>query len=168
MPQSVHTIAGLIFGPKKLQNMVAIFMIMVFAMVMAYTRDTLKPTRLELETFFATELPDCQITSLIEREYPGNKGNYKLFRTDCSSEYFPILLESGYEDYGRFVEGLIVNKKANSVNLTLTGSNSVIKLKILHPSDEDDRILLMKFFFIFFGSALLIMVFIPNSFWERN
>jgi hypothetical protein len=157
------------FGPKKLQNMAGIFMIMVLGSVMIYIDDMQKPTRLELESLFETELSNCQIASLVERQYSG-KGKYQLFLTDCNSKYYPILLdkESDYQDYDRFKEGLIVNKKANSVNLILTDSNTKLELKIRHPSDEDDRFESIKFAVIFFGIGLLIMVFLPNSFWERN
>ena len=146
-----------------------IFLIMVVGCVMTYTNDTMKRTRLELENFLAAELSNCEITNVVERQYSG-RGNYQLFRTNCSSEYYPILLdmESANENYDRFEEGLIVNKKANSVSLTLTGSTSELELKLRHPSDEDDRFSSMKIVLIFFGIALIIMVFIPNSFWERK
>lgn len=148
--------------------MAGVLMIMVFGLFFSFIDDKLKRTRLALETFFETELTDCQITNLIEGKYPG-KGYYGLFKTDCSNEYFPILLDekSDFEDYDRFKEGVIVNKKAKSVNLTLTGTDYTLELKIRHPSDEDDRFFSMKFVFIFFGIALLIMAFIPNSFYER-
>lgn len=157
------------FGTKKLMIMTAIFMVMVIGSVMTYTNDTLKRTRLELDTLYKAELTNCQITSLVERQYSG-RGNYQLFQTDCYRQFYPILLDknSKYEDYDLFKEGLIVNKKANSVNLILTGSNSKFELKIRHPSDEDDRFDSMKFVLIFFGIVLVIMVFIPNSFWERK
>ncbi|MEQ9006391.1 MAG: hypothetical protein RLP12_00800 [Ekhidna sp.] len=157
------------FGPKKLLNMAAIFIVMVVATVMIYSNDMLKRTRLELETFYQAELSNCEITRVVERQYSG-KGTYNLFQTNCSTEYYPILLdkESKYEDYYLFEEGLIVNKKANSVDLSLTGLTSELKLKIRHPSDEDDRFFSLKIVLIFFGTVLVVMVFIPNSFWERK
>lgn len=157
------------FGSDKLVNMAGIFLIMVFGLFFSYAGDNLKRTRLALETFFEAELSDCHITSLIEGQYSG-RGSYQLFTTDCHNEYYPILLDkkSEYEDYERFTEGLIVNKKANSVNLTLTGSNFILELKIRHPSDEDDRFENMKYVSIFFGIVLLIMAFIPNSYFERH
>jgi hypothetical protein len=157
------------FGPKKLLNMAGIFAIMIFGCIMTYTGDTLERTRLELEDFFAAELSNCEITEVVERQYSG-RGTYGLFRTNCSSTYYPILLDykEDYENYDRFEESMTVNKKANSVDLKLTGSTSVLELKIRHPSDEDDRFDSMKFVLIFFGTALVIMVFIPNSFWERK
>jgi hypothetical protein len=149
--------------------MVAIFIVMVVATVMIYSNDMLKRTRLELETFYQAELSNCEITRVVERQYSG-KGTYNLFQTNCSTEYYPILLdkESKYEDYDLFEEGLIVNKKANSVDLSLTGLTSELKLKIRHPSDEDDRFFSLKIVLIFFGTVLVVMVFIPNSFWERQ
>ena len=157
------------FGPKKLLNMAAIFIVLVVALVMIFSNDMLKRTRLELEVFYKAELSNCEITRMVERQYSG-KGTYQLFQTNCSTEYYPILLdkESEYENYDRFEEGLIVNKKANSVDLTLTGSASELKLKIREPSDEDDRFFSMRIVLIFFGTVLVIMVFIPNSFWERK
>lgn len=157
------------FGTEKLVSMAGVLMIMVFGLFFSYMGDTLKRTRLALETFFETELNDCQITNIIEGKYPG-KGYYELFKTDCSNEYFPILLDnkSDSEDYDRFKEGLIVNKQANSVNLTLKGADYTIELIIRHPSDEDDRFFSMKFVFIFFGIVLLIMAFVPNSFFEQE
>ncbi|MEQ8582013.1 MAG: hypothetical protein RIC30_03930 [Marinoscillum sp.] len=149
--------------------MAAIFIVMVVATVMIYSNDMLKRTRLELETFYQAELSNCEITRVVERQYSG-KGTYNLFQTNCSTEYYPILLdkESKYEDYYLFEEGLIVNKKANSVDLSLTGLTSELKLKIRHPSDEDDRFFSLKIVLIFFGTVLVVMVFIPNSFWERK
>jgi len=155
------------FGIKKLLNMAAIFMVMVIGAVMTYTDDTLIRTRLELDTFYKAELTNCQIIGLVERQYSG-RGNYQLFQTDCYRQFYPILLDkdSNYEDYDCFKEGMIVNKKANSVNLILTGSNFKFELKIRKPSDEDDRFDSTKFVLIFFGIVLVIMIFIPNSLWE--
>lgn len=157
------------FGTKKLLNMALVFMGMVISLIMVYTKDTHKRTRLELNTFYEAELTNCQITSLVERQYSG-KGRYQLFKTDCHNQFYPILLDqdSDYEDFDGFKEGMIVNKKANSVKLTLTGSNSRFELKILHPSDEDDRFESMIFVLMFFGFGLLIMVFLPNSLWEQD
>jgi hypothetical protein len=155
-------------GPKKLLNMALLLAFMVFGSLFIYTIDTLKRTRieLELEAFYMADLSNCQITDLVERQYPSR---YQLFRTNCNREYYPILLgkESNYEDYNRFDKGLIVNKEANSLNLFLKDSLSELELMIRHPSDEDDRSLGITFFWIFFGIVLLIMVFIPNSFWDN-
>jgi len=157
------------FGIKKKLNMAMIFVVMLVAIVMTYSNDILERTRLELETFFEAELSNCEITRVVERQYPG-KGTYQLFRTNCSSAYYPILLdkEAVREDYECFNEGMIVNKKAKSVKLILKGATSEHQLKIRYPSDEDDRFSSMKFILIFFGIALLIVTFIPNSFWERK
>jgi hypothetical protein len=157
------------FGPKKLLNMAAIFIVMIIASVSIFTSDMLKPTRLELETFFEDELTNCEIIIVVEREYPG-KGTYQLFGTNCNSKYYPIILDkvSDYKDYERFEKGMIVNKKANSVNLTLKKSTSELKLKIRHPSNEDERFFSIKIMLIFFGTIFVIMFFIPNSFWERK
>lgn len=167
---SLRSISTMTFGPKKLLNMVVIILIMAVACIMSYSNDYMKRTRLELETFFEAELTNCEITRVVERQYSG-KGTYRLFQTNCFNEYYPILLdkeESGREDYDQFEEGLIVSKKANSADLTLIGLTSELQLKLRHPSDEDDRFYSIKTILIFFGTALAVIVFIPNSFWESK
>ena len=157
------------FSQKKLLNIGLIFVTMIAGTIMTYTNDTLKQTRLELEKLLTAEFVNCKITSVISRQYSG-KGSYKLFKTDCSSEYYPILLEYGTssDKYGLFEEGQIVNKPLNSIELTLIGLNDQIKLNIRHPIDEDGRIGNVKFVLIFFGVVIIIMLFMPISLWERK
>ncbi|MEQ8714570.1 MAG: hypothetical protein RIC80_16235 [Cyclobacteriaceae bacterium] len=142
---------------------------MIAGSLMSYYNDTLEPTRKELEEFFAAGLSNCRINSVVYRQYSG-RGQYQLFRTDCSSNYYPILLDAkaDSDQYNSFEEGLIVNKEARSLELTLTGSDKRIELNIRHSSEEDDRIDRMQFVVLFFGCAILFMLFIPNSFWERK
>jgi len=126
-------------------------------------------TKGELGLFYETSFDNCALTSLEKRKYPG-RGEYSVFYTDCTSKYFPILLEKGTktDDYSLFKENVTLTKAANSVDLTLADDlKAVHKLRIRNPENEDDRGLSTKIILIFMGIGIAINLLLPNSLFEK-
>ena len=155
--------------PNKIRNIILI--VFFFGVMLGATNisNNFEQTKSELILFYATSFDTCALTKVEQRKYP-RRGDYSVFYTDCTSEYFPILLESGAktDDYRLFKENVTLTKATYSVDLILTEDNNAVhKLKIRHPEDEDDRGLSTKIIFIFMGIAIAINLFLPNSLFEK-
>ena len=81
----------------------------------------------QLEVFYATNLDSCKIENIKVAPYPDGRGTYRLFRTDCSSDYFPILLKdrSLNEEIGPFKLETIIYKTSNSNIAHLINSENI-------------------------------------------
>jgi len=156
--------------PNKIRNIILIVFFFSVVLGAINIANNFEQTKGELTLFYKTSFDTCSLTSLEKRKYPG-RGDYSVFYTDCSSEYFPILLEKGTQtaDYGLFKEQVTVIKATNSVDLILTDDNEVVhKLRIRKPEDEDDRGFSTKIILIIMGVSITINLLLPNSLFETK
>ena len=124
-------------------------------------------TRLELKAFYEKEIDACAIIDLMEKKYPG-KGNYTLFKVDCSPTYFPILLdEMSATDLAYFKKQSIVRKKPNTYFLQLESNGEIWNVEIRSVDKEKDRFL-SKYILSFILGLFIVASFmaILNRIWK--
>jgi|GEM_PF-2729477 len=155
------------FGASKIVTLIFAFLGLIVSGFLTYYIDTYRETREELTELYNHKLENCQITNIKSLKYPG-KGYYKLFKTNCSDKYYPILLayKSEMADYNFFEKGLLVSKDSLSTTSIISNENEIKKIEFRQPSMEDDRFQRFKFLMIFFSVFIVIILFIPSSFWE--
>ena len=132
--------------------------------------DTLKSTRLELERFYADKIDNCKIIYVETRKYP-SRGDYTIFYTDCTPDYYPIFIEKArYDttDYKRlFDKGIRISKEANSQGILITNNGSEYQIRIRNPKTEDDRWFGTRVALIFFTIATILIIILPNSLYDK-
>lgn len=155
------------FGALKIVTLFFAFLGLIVSGILTYGIDTYRVTREDLTELYNLKLENCQITNIKSLKYPG-KGDYKLFKTNCSDKYHPILLEykSEIADYIFFEKGVLISKDSLSTTSIISKENEFKKIEFRQPSEEDDRFQRFKFLMIFFSVIIVIILFIPSSFWE--
>lgn len=155
----------------KIINWIALFLVFIFAIISINMNDTLESTRIELERFYYAQMDSCEITRLVARKYP-SRGNYTVFYSSCSSDYFPIFLANdsvnNEESFEAYQKGAIISKNSNSLIVTISFKEKDYVTKIRHPKTEDDRWSSTKTILIVFSVLTLLIIIVPNSLYERR
>ena len=157
------------FDRKKLISITILIFLIVGSSIKSYRNDTLKLTRGQLEELYNAEFENCIINSVVSANYP-SKGYYQLFRVNNNINYYPILLKKGTKSsfYKLFEDKVTITKKPQSNDFTIGINSEKINLEFRLPSDEDTRIKGLLTSLIFFGLPLLLIIFLPNSLFERK
>jgi hypothetical protein len=152
---------------KKISIGFTIF-IMLVATSSPYYNDTMASLRSQLEMLYIGEFNNSEILSIVEREYPGKRVNYKLFTVNSSNNYYPILFDKLTDPStdSLFKVGAYINKAQKSNNLKLTTNNMTYILKMRNTKDADDRLFVALGSIIFFSIVLIIQIFLPEAFFE--
>jgi hypothetical protein len=130
---------------------------------------TFKTTKTELQNLYNTEFNDCKILEIIKKQYP-SAGYYALFSVDCTSGYFPILLENmTSENESYFDKGIIISKGKDTYRLTLKSEENTFEVISRHPDNEIGlgpvtRVLIL----LIVVFVIIIQFFIPDHYYKFN
>ncbi|MCB0506117.1 MAG: hypothetical protein KDC58_11540 [Cyclobacteriaceae bacterium] len=127
--------------PEILKGMLWVLAMFCFAMFVIFILDFQKPVREGLTQFHKVELDYCRITEKQIHSYPGGRGSYELFTTNCQEAFFPILFQS--KDYG-VAKSVIqidsyISKTANSSDVTIIKKGKTYNLKLRNLDEVDHR-----------------------------
>jgi len=158
------------FSDKKIVNLVVFGVIAVSAIVWISFNNNLEPLKKELEWFYEAQLDSCEITNLYTDQFTGGRGSYQEFKTNCSHSRYPIFLDSDLKDdaVDKFQVGVLISKSKKSTELKLYDGNNEHILYIKPASQMDDRPFSLKIVSMFFGTFLIIALFIPNKLFDRG
>lgn len=151
--------------PKKVVTIILASIAFGCGLVVTYVTDSLRPTRLQLEKLYRTEFDSCTVTAVEKRPYP-SRGTYKVFKTDCSNDYFPILGNS--TDSLLFQQNPIVIKDSGSLTVRLIKEGVTYAWTMKKPETEDDRPFLITITLCFLVGVCIVTLILPNSFFDRK
>lgn len=151
--------------PKKIATIILVFIVFGSGLFVTHIRDTLGPTRVQLEKLYKTRFDSCFVTALEMRKYP-SRGNYMVFKTDCSTEYFPLIGET--IDSILFTNYPMVVKDSASRSLSLVKEGISYQWIMKNPEKEDDRSLGTAVILSFTIVLVIIVLVVPNSYFERK
>lgn len=123
--------------------------------------DNLKVSRMELKRFYETAMDNCTILR-IDTLDADNRGGYRVFYTNCSTDFYPIFLED-YDKRALITVNAVISKKANALDIDVRDKDNQYKLKIRHPDTQDDRKFTTMVGLVVIGVAALVILILPNS-----
>lgn len=123
--------------------------------------DDLAVSRMELKRFYETAMDNCTILR-IDTLDADNHGGYRVFYTNCSTDFYPVFLED-YDKRALITVNAVISKKANALDIDVRDKNNLYTLKLRHPDTQDDRRLTTMFGLLFIGVMALVILILPNS-----
>lgn len=152
-------------GRNKTLTLVIVTIIFSAVVLPLSLTDDLQITRSQLLRFYETRFDGCVINKIVTRRYPGGRGDYELFYTDCDNVAYPILF-----DQNKFVR-LTVNskifKEANSVKFKLLADH-ITYGEMRHPEAEDSRGFKMRIVIVIYLAVFSLLLFLPNSNFQKK
>lgn len=154
--------------PYKIANLVIVYILFFSAIVYISFNNNYQQSQTELKNFYLAEFINCSITDILEKPYTGGRGTYKLFSTNCSTNYYPIWPRP-YEESALdlFQEGSIISKSPESTELTIATDSKEILIQLEHYENEDSRPLTLKIIGVLLIILTVSIFLVPNSRYEK-
>jgi hypothetical protein len=128
--------------------------------------DDLAVSRMELKRFYETAMDNCTILR-IDTLDADNHGGYRVFYTNCSTDFYPVFLED-YDKRALITVNAVISKKANALDIDVRDKENQYKLKIRHPDTQDDRRFITMFGLVLISVVALVILILPNSMFQKR
>lgn len=128
--------------------------------------DDLAVSRMELKRFYETAMDNCTIVR-IDTLDADNHGGYRVFYTNCSTDFYPVFLED-YDKRALITVNAVISKKANALDIDVRDKENQYKLKIRHPDTQDDRRFITMFGLVLISVVALVILILPNSMFQKR
>lgn len=152
-------------APGKIAAWIGVLFIYGIGTIVANLSDDLAVSRMELKRFYETGMDNCTILR-IDTLDADNHGGYRVFYTNCSTDFYPVFLED-YDKRALITVNAVISKKANALDIYVRDRDNEYKLKIRNPDTQDDRKFITMVGLVVIGVAALVILILPNSMFQK-
>lgn len=157
------------FSLRKKLNFFAILIVLISSIIFKLFNEDSKDIKDKLTRFYEAKMDSVVINSVFRVDSDQIRGGYTGFSIGSSLDHYPILVENTtQEGIDQFTSGSIITKNANSLTVFINNGTNQTEYKIWNPKSYDKNILDFLLSILFFGIPLIIIIFIPNSFWDKK
>lgn len=152
--------------PGKIVALVGVVFFYGVGILVFNLSDDLAVSRMELKRFYETAMDNCTIVR-IDTLDADNHGGYRVFYTNCSTDFYPVFLED-YDKRALITVNAVISKKANALDIDVRDKENQYKLKIRHPDTQDDRRFITMFGLVLISVVALVILILPNSMFQKR